>query len=96
MHNAVFRILLPDITLRKASIIHCATGNYGGDDEARQICSKAEADFLEEHLLGWAPELLNRLASQSSSEFYEISSRLLILFLETVAPQGETIGSDMH
>jgi TorA maturation chaperone TorD len=46
-----------------------------GDDEARQICSKAENDFLEEHLLGWARELLDRLASQGSGEFYENASR---------------------
>jgi TorA maturation chaperone TorD len=64
-----------------------------GDDEARQICSKAEYDFLQEHLLGWAPELLDRLAGQVNNEFYEEASRLLTLFLEAVAPQGETIGS---
>jgi TorA maturation chaperone TorD len=67
-----------------------------GDDEARQVCSEAERDFLEEHLLGWTPELVERLASRTSDEFYQDASRLLGLFLEEAAPQGETIGSDIH
>lgn len=65
-----------------------------GDTEARQICCKAQADFLEEHLLGWAPELLDRLASQATTEFYESTSCLLRLFLEAAIPQRDVMGSD--
>jgi TorA maturation chaperone TorD len=67
-----------------------------GDDEAQEICNRAESDFLEEHLLGWAPELLDRLSSQDISEFYRMTACLLQLFLEAAKPLKDATGSDLQ
>jgi TorA maturation chaperone TorD len=87
-HIAVELAFLAFLKLKEAYAL------MSGDHEARQICCKAEADFLDDHLLGWAPQLLDRLTSHPTHEFYNRACNLFRQFLQTAVPQKEVAGTE--
>jgi len=54
----------------------------GNDRDAYRICRDAGDKFLNEHLLRWTPQFLERVVELGTHEFYDIAARLLGEFLE--------------
>lgn len=53
-----------------------------GDEEALGICRKAEASFLNDHLLVWIPDFVEKIADTPSHPSYKKTAYLLKSFAE--------------
>jgi TorA maturation chaperone TorD len=52
------------------------------DESAYRICREAEDEFLNEHLLGWVPQFVERITGHGAHEYYDMAARLLGQFIE--------------
>ncbi|MBI5115622.1 molecular chaperone TorD family protein [Candidatus Poribacteria bacterium] len=68
------------------------------ENEPYQVCVAAEKKFLEEHLLTWLPQFLERIHEQDAHPFYkkaaDIIKGYLLLNPQIVSPREEVLGKE--